>query len=109
MSYTGLLNKFCSIQELTKTQDSETGQMIDSWAVKYNNVKCRLDQPTGTEIAAQGSILSQATHVLFIGINYTLTAGENRIVFDGKNYNILLIKNASGHDHHLEILLRILQ
>ena len=103
MSFDSLLNKTCKIQELTNTQDSTTGQMVKSWTDKYINVKCRRDQASGGEFESDNSILKRATHIFFMRNNYTIAEGKNRIVFDGKNYNVLLVGDAGGHGHHFEI------
>ena len=104
MSYNNLLNTTCTIQSLTKSHDEDSGQETESWADSATNVKCRIDQAKGGEVRAATSIYEKATHILFIK-NRTISEETNRIVIGSETFNILLVADASGHGHHLELLL----
>ena len=106
MSFNGLLNRTCKIQKVTKTEDPDSGELNDAWTTIYNNVKCRLDEAKGKEFASPNSILALADHVLFLNYGYVLKAGEHQIVIGADSYNILLVKNAGGEFHHLELMLQ---
>nr|BDD45342.1 hypothetical protein 18 [Elusimicrobiota bacterium] len=107
MSFNGLLNIRCNIQEKIRAQSPDTGQIEEVWADVAMNIRCRLDEATGQEFKTKTSQYVKATHVLFIketgGIN--LIESKHKIVIDGNSYNILLVKNAGGHNHHKEVLL----
>ncbi|MBA4406973.1 hypothetical protein C0389_06840 [bacterium] len=109
MSFEGLLNKVCNIQKRTKTQDTNTGEIIESWANVYSGVACRLDESRGTEYIGQDTRLSRADHVLFLKKGYTLTTGEYRVIIDTTSYNILSIRDAGGQGHHIELELEIIK
>lgn len=108
MSFKGLLNTTCKIQELTETQDTTTGQKEQTWGNKLNGVKCRLDQASGAEFAAPNSIMARASHVLFLEKKYTLNEKNHRVKIKANVYNILLVSDGGGHGHHLELLLQII-
>ena len=105
MSFRGLLNTTCSIQSLTETQNSTTGQKGKTWANVNTGVRCRLDQNTGQEFAAPDSIKSKATHILFMDKKYSMASKGNRIKIGVNAYNILSVQDGGGHGHHFELLL----
>jgi head-tail adaptor len=109
MSFKGLLNTTCTIQEITETQDSGTGQKEKTWSNIKNGVKCRLDQASGKEFAAPNSIMAKASHILFLDSKYNLKEKNHRIIIKSTTYNILLVSDGGGHGHHLELLLEIIQ
>jgi SPP1 family predicted phage head-tail adaptor len=108
MSFNGLLNTTCTIQTLTETQDADTGQDIKTWTDTEINVKCRLDNAEGDEIMSDTGEVVKASHTLFLNNPTYINLDEksNRIVIEGISYNILLVKDAGGHGHHTELLLR---
>ena len=108
MSFNGLLNNKCKIEKRTVTEDS-TGQRNESWTDEHINVKCRLDGASGTEFASNSNVLSRATHILFMDKKYTISTSQNRIYVDNNEYNILLVRNAGGHNHHYELVLELIQ
>ena len=104
MSYNSLLNTTCTIQSLTKSYDDDSGQETESWANSATSVQCRLDQAKGGEVRGATAIYEKATHILFIKTQ-TISEETNRIVIGSETFNILLVADASGHGHHLELLL----
>lgn len=110
MSFDSLLNKTCTIQSKSDTQDA-AGQMVPSWTTVASNVPCRINAIGGGEQRAPTMVYEQVTHTLFLreqsGIN--LEVGTYRIVVDSVNYNLLLIKKIYGYSDldHLELLLEI--
>ena len=107
MSFESLLNKTCNILKRTVAQDATSFQEIETWSIAYSNVKCRLDEAKGKELAAEGSILARTEHILFIKQNLKLFPEQHRIQIGNDQFNILLVKNAGGHDHHVELFLEI--
>ncbi len=110
MSFDGLLNTFCDIYSLVKTQDTTTRQMVESWILKHGNIRCRLDPLSGDERNVADTILSTATHRLFLkyGYNFLINnTGAYRITINNVNYDIVDSQNAGGQGKHLELLLRL--
>jgi len=107
VSFDSLLNNTCIIQERTKTQDSLTGDMIESWVNVYTNVKCRLNRNTGSEYIAQETKIASNDYTLFIAMGFMINTGEHRVIVDNKIYNITDINNAGGQSHHFELRLQI--
>jgi len=104
MSFESLLIHTCTIQALTETFNATSKQPVHTWADSVLSVKCRLDQARGMEYRTPAAIYSKATHILYLK-NRTLNAKTNRIVIDSNTYNILSVEQASGMDHHLEVVL----
>jgi SPP1 family predicted phage head-tail adaptor len=109
MSFAGLLNKKCTIEVLTKTQNATTRQVVEIWGVAYSNVKCRLDGAESREFLGANKDVTLATHILFIENKYKLSMYKNRVKVDGIIYNILQITDGGGHGHHLELYLEFKQ
>jgi head-tail adaptor len=100
-----LLNTTCTIQTNTPTQDSTYGHQSDSWANSATNVPCRLDGAMGGEQRFSNDIRDKVTHVLFLEYRTDITWDNSRIVIGSDTYNILLVTNAGGESHHLELAL----
>jgi len=109
MSFNGLLNSICSIQIKTKTQDT-AGQMVETWATVYSNIKCRLDTASGGVKSIPQIIYEKATHILFMNIikGFSFDTGKYRVVIGNKNYEVILVANAGGNFSHWQIALTII-
>lgn len=109
MSFDSLLNNFCTIEQLTETQDSDSGEMIRSWSVVLPSVKCRLDDTGGERIVAPAQIYEKATHILYMRDpqSVSLNTKDYRIDVDGDKYTILMVidRYSAMSKYHLEILL----
>jgi len=105
MTFQGLLNTKCNIEVLTKTQNATTRQFVETWAIKYSNIKCRIDGAEGQEFLGQNKEINKATHILFIDNNHKIEMYKNRIKVGSITYNILQVTDAGGHGHHFEIYL----
>jgi len=105
-NFDSLLNTVCDIETRSITQSSTTGQKVVTWTNKYRNIACRLDQASGGERYGEQQKLSFATHILFIGISYSI-AVTDRIKIGTGYYDILNVANAGGHSHHQELSLQV--
>lgn len=109
MSFDDLLNRRCTIEKTTKTQDADSGQMIDSWAIILSGVKCRLDVKSGGKVIGAEAIYEKATHILFMRqpFGIELNTKDYRIDIDGDKYMVMLVSDIYGSKNisHLEILL----
>jgi SPP1 family predicted phage head-tail adaptor len=104
MSFQNLLNKTCTIKARTVAQHATSGEQVETFAVKYSNVRCRLDEAAGGEYRGATRIVDKATHVLFINFNYNVI-DTDAVVVGTETYNVLLVKDAGGHGHHKELML----
>jgi SPP1 family predicted phage head-tail adaptor len=104
MSFQKLLNKTCTIKSRTVAQNATSGEQVETFAVKYSNVRCRLDEAAGGEFRGSTRIVDKATHMLFIPFNYSVVETDE-VVIANNNYNVLLVRDAGGHGHHKELML----
>ena len=103
MSFIGLLNTTCTIQQKTKTQAS-TGQVKYTWANFATSVKCRLDMAGAGLVRKPEDIYNKATHLLFIEYRTDIDVVNFRIQIGSDNYTILQIADGGGkRNHHLEL------
>ncbi len=111
MSFAGLFNTTCTIQVKTKTQDTTSRQMVETWATyTYQSgaqtaVKCRLDQATGGLVKSPDNKYVNATHILFMAYRTDIDEHNYRFVIGGNNYKILSVAQAGGTTHHTEFQL----
>lgn len=108
MSFDGLLNQRCDIEENTPTRDT-AGEQVDSWGVVASAVKCRFEPKGGGRTVGTQSIYEKASHLLFMRARSGLriTTKDHRVDVDGEKYTILLVSTIPGksYNSHLEILL----
>lgn len=106
MSIQALFNKTCTIKKKTQTQTG-SGQMIPTWTVFRSNIRCCHNTLKGDERIIAGKEQVEATHKIYMTYRSDLNdEGDFQIIVDGRTYDILLIGDASGRKHHLEIYLR---
>jgi len=110
MSLDSLLNKTCTIQAITRTQDS-SGQKIATWADTLAvDIACRIDPKGGGKTSVPEAVFEASTHVLFIRKpdDPTITTEDHRVVLGGNNYEIILVAElyATKDISHLELWLR---
>jgi head-tail adaptor len=106
MSYSGLLNITCIVQELTESQ-SATGKITQAWADSVTGVKCRIDTAYGRETLTTTGKFAVATHKLFIEYSAGLLDEKtNRIKIGTNIFDILMVADAGGQNHHFELLLQ---
>jgi len=105
MSLDKLLNKLCTIQTKTETQNA-TGSVTLSWADTYVSVPVRYNRIS----QGQGRVLSGSYQVtlqdyVFYFRNDAIISEGNRIVVDGRTFEVLhAYKDSSGH--HWEVFAR---
>lgn len=109
MSFDSLLNKVCTIEINTPTQD-EAGQMIESWSTIASGLPCRLDPTEGGVEETPRAVYEVATHILFMRVPVTpanFNTEEHRIDVDGDKFTIILISKVYGMSEldHLELYL----
>ena len=110
MSFDALLNKTCTLQTNTPTQDS-AGQRIESWADTLPGIACRIDPKGGGKVSVPDAVYEASTHVLFLRkpAAPTIITKDHRIVIGTDNYEIILVSElyADVSISHLEIWLRL--
>lgn len=109
MSFDSLLNRRCTIEVKTSTQNADSGQMIESWGVLLSAIKCRLDIKSGGKIVGAESVYEKASHILFMRkpASVVLTTEDYRIDIDGDKYEIILVNELYSNKpfSHYELLL----
>ncbi len=110
MSFNSLLDRICTIQENSVTQDAAM-EKIKSWSNVLTGVACRLDPIGGGLVNVPSVVYESATHELFMRpqSGLTITTKQHRIVIGSDTYTILLPPALHGHSgtHHLELLLEL--
>lgn len=108
MSFDGLLNQRCSIEENTPANDA-SGEQSDAWGVVASAVKCRFEPKGGGRTVGTQSIYEKASHILYMRARSGLriTTKDHRIDVGGEKYTILLTSVIPGksYNSHLELLL----
>ena len=106
MSFAGLLNTSVAISRFTKTGEDGNGQPTGTWAT-VATVPCRIEPSAGQEIESDKEVVI-STHRMFLEFGVSITEADRAIV-GGDEYNVLLVKNAGGVGHHLEVELEKIQ
>lgn len=109
MSFTGLLNNTCTIQ--TKSSDYTTtadGTVTETWANTYTSVPCRLDKLRSSYNQERIGLDPESTHILFVEYSRTIVRG-NRVIVDSITYFVLNVDDPTGHNHHKECELKLLE
>lgn len=88
-------NDLITIQEAVETDDAYGGRTV-TWTT-HSQPWAIIEQRTGREIIAQGSVQSRATHVAIIRYNAAykdiVTTANWRVSFDGRLFAIQGINN----------------
>ena len=101
-----LLNTMCTIQIATTAQNANSYQMIKTWTTHASSVACRLEQASGGVRVSGNDILSKTSHILFLDYRTDIDWSDKRIVVGSNTFNILLVSDAGGEGHHLELSLK---
>lgn len=108
MSFDGLLNQRCTIEENMPT-NSASGEQVNAWSVVASAVKCRFEPKGGGRIVGAQSIYEKASHILYMRARFGLriTTKDHRVDVGGEKYTILLTSVIPGksYNSHLELLL----
>ena len=108
MSFDGLLNQRCTIEENMPTNEA-SGEQTNVWGVVASAVKCRFEPKGGGRIVGAQSIYEKASHSLFMRARNGLriTTKDHRVDVEGDKYTILLVSVIPGksYNSHLELLL----
>lgn len=79
------------------------GGYTETWSTHINNYPGALDQLSGNEFVKADKTFPGSTHIL-IGDIADITEND-RVIFNGKQYDIKNVDNPMNMDRHLEILL----
>lgn len=82
----GEMRHLITVQENTRVKDSD-GNWADEWADLYTDVPAKIRELTSREMQAAGARQSNATVEFETHAGLDITA-DNRIVFEGQNYDI---------------------
>lgn len=96
----GDLNRRITIQEKTATADS-TGQMIESWA-DLGTIWTAVIMSGGKEFYAAQKLRADVTAVFKVRFTRAITP-VNRIIYDGRTFEILSANDPDGMRRELHI------
>ena len=101
MSYTGLLNDTCDIEDFTSVADAHN-QPTKTWATKHGATPCRMTSTKGDEIHIRLQVMVSYWKLFIENIAVT---EQDRVLFGGDYYNILLVQPCIGYaaTHHMEL------
>jgi hypothetical protein len=105
-SFTSLLIHSCTIQG--KTTALEGFEQVATWSNLYTSVPCRHDYERGVAVSGGGVRENRDDDVFFFNPDAVIAEG-NRIVHDGKNYDVLKVSKMydSAALHHIEVTGRL--
>ena len=104
MSFESLLNTTCTIQSKTGTQ-SDSGQVVFSWATKASNVKTRKYRNDKPQIY-DNDLKTYVDDYKFYFLVGQSIAKEDQILIDGDTYEVLSVANDSA-GHHKEVIAKL--
>jgi SPP1 family predicted phage head-tail adaptor len=90
------------IQRFTSVPNG-IGGYIETWATYLADYDGIIDQLSGNEILSADKISPNSTHIL-IGVVADIKE-DDRVLYNGKIYNVKNVDNPMNMDRHLEILL----
>lgn len=106
MSYSGLLNRTCTIRRKTVTY-GDYGDESTAWSDLATSVKCRIQARTGKlSPGLKGEDLESRFYGFFES-GQDINEGD-RVVYQGLTLTVKRVDDAAGHGHHKEILLNYL-
>jgi len=105
--FTGLLNKSCTIQRPSSSGVGAGGRDITTFAELSTGNACRLNPGTGQEYIIDRQTVV-AEFVLFLNGDVDITE-KDQVIIGSKTYEVLLVKDAAGHSHHLECDLKLVR
>jgi hypothetical protein len=97
MSIAHLLNKTCTIQRNTPTQDN-FGDAIDSWSTISSNVPCRIRK--APSYVVQQSKAGEYLKKGFIVYMHVEPQVHDRLLIDGLYYDVISNNTDSSGDHY---------
>ena len=102
-----LLNNICEVQRLTTTQNT-MGAQKRVYTIRISSMKIaymqRRERNTGDDELFDKST-TRYTHIFYAEFNSTNNAitESDKIIFEGREFEVNKIYNASGRNNHLEI------
>ena len=100
-----LLNNTCDVYSLTTTQ-TPMGSLKKTYTLRIDDMKCAFSMRAGGEVVRFGKATENYNYVFYCEYNTTNSAIEetDKITYDGRDFEVKSIYNASGRNNHLEIL-----
>jgi len=104
MSFDSLLNRTGSLLHFAGAGTDDYGQPVKVWST-VETLALRIQPATGrkTEWDRLGIV---ATHEAFCRKPTVSLTVKDRITCEGTTFDVQYVKNAAGHEHHLELALR---
>jgi SPP1 family predicted phage head-tail adaptor len=108
VGFDALLNKTCTIERRVASQDATTGQETMAWVTIASGVPCCINTFGGGEKNSSNQKVVDATNKIYFRPGSTYNE-KDRITLDGKQYDILLVADASGRTHHMETWVQLVK
>lgn len=105
MSFKKMLNKLCTIQTKTESQNA-TGSITTSWANTYQNVLVRYNRTSSKGGVNVGSLQVTLEDFTFYFESTVTISVADRIVVDGKTFDVEHVYTVSNN-HHKEVMGKI--
>lgn len=105
MSFIGLLNNTCCIEQRTVSFNSSDGGASETWSACAANVACRVRMLNASEKNTGVSIISQADCVVYMSYR-SINPAENRLTLNGVAYNITGVSDMGADGKYLAVYLQ---
>ncbi len=98
-----------SIHTITIEQNTGTatgdgkGGWPDSWAVKYEDIKARIQPRSANERSQWGGLPTVGTHVIYVPDASLAITEKDRIIFGTRTFNILGVRDIDEWGRFLTI------
>ena len=102
---TGLFNNTCDVYSLTTTQNA-MGAQKRTYSLRINDLKVAFTmKKTSNETEVFDKTTSAYIFIFYCEYNSTNAAitESDKIVYDGRDFEVKRVYNASGRSNHLEI------
>jgi len=107
MSFKTLLNTTATTASKTNVSDAY-GTWTETWADTNTNFPCRIQPLRGDETVIYGREGVITTHKLYCETSYSFTE-QNKLTSSGTVYDIVLVRNIDGMNHHIEADLKLVK
>jgi len=104
MSYDSLLVNSCTIQRYTEGVQDDYGNPDKTWAVLHTDEPCRWSTPKNREIMVGAEVVIAELELFLGDIDIT---ERDRVILDGRTYEVISATQRQGGDNHMECFLRV--
>lgn len=99
----GQLRHVADLERYTESKD-ENGAMVKTWNVLKPDIRCSIEPITGTETFIRSDLVSEISHK--INIRYTDVTTKDRIVYNGRVFDIIFPHNWKEINKDITLLVK---